>query len=334
MKILTNDWEVIYEYGSFKLFSELSEGDKRIYHLIDENYLPNQTSIKIYQKEKNIVVASKRIEWRFGQNRFYPKSVFNTLATITPTRVFSTNPHHAIECICRYLREQYLGGVTKTSLRLLVTKGYDAYSEYVKERIELSGTYSPFNLKTFTDNPDVFLHRMNGNRELCDLYSQAIKLNRKIKMSWSDRKIHDIHMKWTEEIHKLKCRNCSTKSIWENIPELPENVELLNSERRIADEGINMHHCIYTNYNDILTNHKAIAFHVKGYNPYTVMFTVNIYGDSVSFSQAYHAWNKPLTNEEKEFALKLETIANNINENNPILNRIDIKETPTFPLPF
>lgn len=65
-----------------------------------------------------------------------------------------------------------------------------------------------------------------------------------------------------------------------------------------------MHHCIYTNYGHQLKHGKYIAFHVKSSNPYTVMFYMD-YADRWKFSQAYHAWNKPLTEEEMNEAMSL-----------------------------
>ena len=111
-------------------------------------------------------------------------------------------------------------------------------------------------------------------------------------------------MKWTEKINKLKNRNCSTKMIWVNTIELPNNVELLNSEMRIAEEGSAMHHCIFSNYGTVLKNRLKIAFHV---DDYTVMF--DIYQNECMMNQAYKAWNKPLSTEEQKAAESLASIA-------------------------
>lgn len=61
MKILTNDWVVVFESPNFKDFSESSDKEKRLTHLIDGMPLPTQTLIKIYQKEKNIVMAMREV---------------------------------------------------------------------------------------------------------------------------------------------------------------------------------------------------------------------------------------------------------------------------------
>ena len=120
-------------------------------------------------------------------------------------------------------------------------------------------------------------------------------------MSWSPRRIHDEHMKWTEEIHKLKTRNCSTELIWEKCVKLPKGVILLNSQKEIANEGSNMHHCIYTNYCGALKNKRMIAFHVVNKDgDFTCSFRLN--NNQIEFDQAYKAWNKRLTDDEMAFA--------------------------------
>jgi uncharacterized protein YdaL len=193
------------------------------------------------------------------------------------------------------------------------------YKEYCEEHALIIG-YSKETIGLFVDDVETFKKRL-GYVELRDLFDQARILNRKIKMSWSDRKIHDMHMKWTEEIQIIKMRNCSDDLIWKNIPKLPHNIELLNSERRIAEEGAKMHHCIYTNYKHPLEYKNAVAFHVHGDNPYTVMFVRNWKYDW-SFNQAYHAWNKPLTEEEMSEAKSLLTYVLKIDNAN---KNLDIK---------
>ena len=158
---------------------------------------------------------------------------------------------------------------------------------------------------------------MPENDELRDLLYQAKKLNRIVKTSWSPRRIHDEHMKWTEEIHQLKTRNCSTEPIWEKCIKLPEGVTLLNSEKEIANEGSNMHHCIYTNYCGALKNKRMIAFHVVNKDgDFTCSFRIK--DNQIEFDQAYKAWNKRLTDFEMELAQSLKHYVIALIDLNPI----------------
>lgn len=313
MNIITDGWVTLSEHPQFNDFSNMSNEDKRIYHLIDELMLPSKLLIRIYQKEHNIVVAIRDVEWKFFKNRFFTHSKFETLCTVTPKRVYCSDVQRTGRLLCQHFGYQLKQHMTKPLLRKILKNGAEVckeLSEYVKP---FPYGLHPEDVKIFTDNSRVFYERIGNNHELYDLYSQAKKLNKVIKMSWSDRKIHDKHMKWTEEIHRIKCRNCSEDPIWENVLALPENVELLNSERRIADEGLNMHHCIFTNYGHTLKSKSGIAFHVHSENPFTVMFS-HMYDHSIKFSQAYHAWNKVLTDEEMAFAKSLQGFAEQMYE--------------------
>lgn len=306
---IKEDWINVYGIEDFEIFKSLSDKDKRIYYLIDNKYLPMKEDVKIYCKEKNIVVAVRIVEWKFARNKFFPLSKCSIVATVTPRRIYSDNITRAGQYLAKYLGFTINIPINRTLFRQMLNKGYEAFQEYIKEKTLESFLPGPItDIKIFVEG-DVkeFSERVKTNLELRDLYKQAVALDRRIKMSWSDRKIHDLHMKWTEEIHKIKNRNCSTEAIWKETIPLPEGVELLNSEMRIAEEGHKMHHCIYTNYSDSLTRRFKIAFHA---HDFTVMF--DIHPDGCQFNQAYKAWNRHLNKEEVEYAMSLVEYANEI----------------------
>ena len=311
----TKDWETLHSSDNFEIFNNLPDVEKRIYYIIDHKSLPYRTFIKIYYKENNLVIAYKKLNWVFMRNRFFIKSDYKTLATITPKRIFCNDVANTCNILLDFfkLEHEYLP-YNKAMLRAILQ---GKYKKYCEENALING-YSKETIKLFVDDVEVFKERL-GYIELRDLFDQARILNRKIKMSWSDRKIHDIHMKWTEEIQSIKIRNCSEDPIWKVVPELPNGVELLNSEKRIAEEGIKMHHCIYTNYKYYLEYRSAIAFHVHGDNPYTVMFYKD-HRNEWRFNQAYHAWNKSLSQEEKSEAKSLLAYAMEIDKVNRILD--------------
>ena len=310
INIFTDGWLVSSESDHFTSFSELSDAEKRIQHLIDDIRLPYRQMYRIYQKDKNTVVAIKELQWKFAKNRFFIKTIFDTLATITPTRVFSTRIDTAARVVCKHLG--FIPGihVNKILFRQIIKRGKEAYDEYLTKHIDESFCqrygYSWDDIVTYTDNPKLFLEKIKEfeSSELRDLLYQAKKLNRIVKMSWSSRRIHDEHMKWTEEIHQLKTRNCSTEPIWKKNVKLPKGVILLNSEKEIANEGSSMHHCIYTNYCSALKNKRMIAFHVVNEDgDFTCSFRLK--NNQIEFDQAYKVWNKRLTDDEMEIAQSL-----------------------------
>ena len=323
VNIFTDGWLVSNESEHFTSFSELSNEEKRIQHLIDEIRLPFRHMYRIYQKDKNIVIAIKELEWKFIRNRFFIKTTFDTLATITPTRIYSTKVNSAAYFVCKYLGFEPSININKVLLRQIVKKGKAAYDDYLVKHEEkiycCRYGYSWDDIITYTDNPHLFLEKAKilENDEFRDLLCQAKKLNRIVKTSWSPRRIHDEHMKWTEEIHQLKTRNCSTEPIWKKCVELPEGVTLINSEKEIANEGSSMHHCIYTNYCNHLKNKRMIAFHVINEDgDFTCSFRFG--NNQIVFDQAYKAWNKRLTNSEMEIAQSLKQYAIALVTLNPI----------------
>lgn len=311
INILTDGWLVSNESNHFASFSELSDEEKRIQYLIDDVRLPYKQMYRIYQKDKNIIIAIKELEWKFIRNRFFIKSTFDTIATITPTRVYSSKVRSAAHIVCKHLGFEPNIHVNKILLRQIIKNGKSAYDDYLIKHEEEIYCHrwgcSWDDIVTYSDNPKLFLEKAKQpeNDELRDLLYQAKKLNRIVKTSWSARRIHDEHIKWTEEIHQLKTRNCSKEPIWKNSVELPKGVMLLNSEKAIANEGSSMHHCIYTNYCSSLKSQRMVAFHVVNEDgDFTCSF--RICKDKIVFDQAYKAWNKRLTDSEMQSAKSLE----------------------------
>ena len=74
INIFTDGWLVSNESEHFASFSELSDEEKRIQHLIDDKYLPSRSMYRIYKKDNNIVVAVNTLSWMFKKNRFFIKS--------------------------------------------------------------------------------------------------------------------------------------------------------------------------------------------------------------------------------------------------------------------
>ena len=69
VNIFTDEWLVSSESDHFASFSELSDEEKRIQHLIDGIGLPYRQMYRIYQKDKNIVVAIKELQWKFTKKQ-------------------------------------------------------------------------------------------------------------------------------------------------------------------------------------------------------------------------------------------------------------------------
>jgi hypothetical protein len=320
--MITNGWVSFSDIRAFEAFKEMSDEEKRIYHFIDNHPLPTSAKVRIYEKGKNIVIAEQVASWMFANNKFFISRKFDTLATITPTRVFCNSRAGNTLCILLGITQEFR--ITKPLIRAMVMKGKSAYDEYAKKNeVEIRAQRSGLcynDLKTFTTDVRSIVERFEDdcNHELRDLIQQAKCLNKIVKHTWSDRKIHDMHMKWTEEIQAIKCRNCSTDPIWDIDVIMPDNITWLNTERQVADEGAKMHHCIYTNYWYRIKRKEYVALHISEANPkddYTIGFRIeyDYRGEaSVILDQCYKAYNKPVSEEQKSYAESLKHFVYNL----------------------
>lgn len=311
--IPTELWMDTHVHPEYEMFERLSDIEKRCYHFVDHQSLPYKTCVKVYYKKSNIVIATKEVQWVFMANKFFRKVNINPLVTITPTKIHGSlcAVNQAGQLVANLLGHHGHVFVNKTLLRALITKGLVAIDEYMQQnvrKIEASNMSIPYEtLKLLSTDVDTIIDRIReGNNELRDLVQQSIILNRPIKHTWSDRKIHDIHMKWTREIMKLSCRNCSEDLIWSihEIPCLPSWVQLINSEHDAMMEGETMHHCLGSNYMKRISRKLYMAFHVN--DSIEGDFTVGInLSEECTFDQAHKKCNQQCSNEQLEIAKAL-----------------------------
>ena len=322
--------------ADFDTFKELSPEERRFRYFIDGNIPMPKMSLYVYKKDENIVFAVKTLEWKFGQNRFYPHSTFRVLATVTPKRVICYDINDLFGKISRALglSSMYISNskhYRNSDLRNFV-KGTDvcdlgidySYNEGISTCFSYYFTdYSVINNRVKKEELDIILIR--------DLAVQARALNKKINSNWSARKCSDIHHKWTEEITALKGRNASKDTIW-NIEGIhtPDNIQLINSEYECLIEGTKMHHCLYSNYSRPILNKQYIAFHVLSESgEFTVGLRVykHIISRYAEYDQAYGKYNKPLSEEQMALLPEVTELADKILNN----NLIDCPEDISFP---
>ena len=130
---ISNEWKNVSEDNTFEAFSNLSDKDKRIYYLVDDNYLPLRVEVKVYRKEKNIVVAVRELEWKFARNRFFVKSKCRIVATVTPKRIFSDNITLAGQYLAKYLGFYTRVSINRTLFRKILNEGQSAIEEHQQQ---------------------------------------------------------------------------------------------------------------------------------------------------------------------------------------------------------
>jgi hypothetical protein len=289
----------------------MSELDQRFYVFADHRVAPSRHQYNVYYKDNgNLVIAERHLVWTFRGDKFFIKSEGSVVqATVFPSGKIVGNATRAAEIVANLLGGHTKSrSVTRAELKALLTGGLSKYEkEYekaeIKREIHRWGLYASA-LPYITTNVDAIMKLINEPEyhELKDLLQQAIILKRVVKHTWSARKVHDMHMRWTREIADIACRNVPDTPIWspEYIPSLPEFVTLINSERDAVQEGSKMHHCLGTNYRGRIARKNYIAFHVSDpEGDYTV--GINL-GEKCELEQSRRVCNNSCSEKQLEVA--------------------------------
>jgi hypothetical protein len=148
-----------------------------------------------------------------------------------------------------------------------------------------------------------------NDSELMDLIRQYNILNKKVDFRWSKARIKAEHNIATKTLMAIEAENIPDETIDYPAINLPYGIDLLNTRRKIFEEGKNMSHCIYTNYWSDIKRKKYVAFHVTRHGEEATLGCI-IDGGKLKFNQVYQKGNKLTTPEMKEFCLQF--IADNM----------------------
>lgn len=155
-----------------------------------------------------------------------------------------TNPKQA----CRFILKQNKINLTIEQLRKYIKDGHRKFELLAIKDVII-------NLNEYIQQPNAYKIR--------DLIRQAKALGRKIDCAWSPTRLKELHTQWTADLMLLEIESFEDEKIeWPNV-KLPNNFELLDSKRKVFIEGTLMHHCIYTNYWNLIRKKEYMALHVK-----------------------------------------------------------------------
>ena len=142
---------------------------------------------------------------------------------------------------------------------------------------------------------------------VADAVDLALQLKKKVKFSWSSNKFRDINVQWSRELMRKDIEKRNPQDIYKN-KELIKGAELLSSERDVFEEGMIMHHCVYTNYWRLIESGKYVALHLNSTVNSSgitlgvrVMYDYNNNDNIISklvFDQAFYAYDKVLSTED------------------------------------
>lgn len=136
-----------------------------------------------------------------------------------------------------------------------------------------SNYFSLCDIRDFTKNFNNSIRILNGYFEdhenartkiilLRDTLNNAIILNRKIDLNWSDKRVKEEHKKMVRKIAMLSITNKSDKPIHPTTIN-DEHIRMLNTEKEVFCEGATMSHCVYVNYGQQILERKYLVFHMS-----------------------------------------------------------------------
>ena len=144
---------------------------------------------------------------------------------------------------------------------------------------------------------------------VADAVDLALQLNKKVNFSWSRNKFQDINVQWSRELMRKDIEKRNPQDIYKN-KELIKDAKLLSSERDVFEEGMIMHHCVYTNYWGLIKSGKYVALHLNStVNSLGITLGVQIMYDynnkdniisKLVFDQAFYAYDKILSTEDSQ----------------------------------
>ena len=144
---------------------------------------------------------------------------------------------------------------------------------------------------------------------VADAVDLALQLNKKVNFSWSENKFREINIQWSRELMRKDIEKRNPQDIYKN-KELIKDAKLLSSERDVFEEGMIMHHCVYTNYWGLIKSGKYIALHLNStVNSLGITLGVWVRYDSnnqdniiskLVFDQAFYAYDKTLSTEDSQ----------------------------------
>lgn len=144
---------------------------------------------------------------------------------------------------------------------------------------------------------------------VADAVDLALQLNKKVNFSWSRNKFRDINVQWSRELMRKDIEKRNPQDIYKN-KELIKDAKLLSSERDVFEEGMIMHHCVYTNYWRLIESGKYVALHLDStVNSLGITLGVQVMYDynnkdniisKLVFDQAFYAYDKILSTEDSQ----------------------------------
>lgn len=162
-------------------------------------------------------------------------------------------------------------------------------------------------LQDFTVNFDnsirVLSNMAYNNNDLqliSDMLRCAVKLDQKIDLNWSAKRMDQEHQKQIQTLMERELTS-KDKTPIHNKPLETQHIKCLNTEYDVFMEGKTMHHCIYTNYYNRIKDKQYIAYHITG--PEDCTLGIRLGANGAVLDQIYQKYDRNVSEETKNLAL-------------------------------
>ena len=133
-----------------------------------------------------------------------------------------------------------------------------------------------------------------------DALNLAVKLDQVIDLNWSDKRMNQFHQEQIRIANALAIASKPQTPIFDQLIG-NEHITMLNNEREIYEEGLNMHHCIHSCYFNRIKKQEYIAFHMTF--PEDCTFGVKVASGEIILDQIYLKYDRHVQNETRQVAL-------------------------------
>ena len=322
---------ITIQEGDVDAFFELNY-DQQLMKYFHEKIIPSNVILKYENTEKYVVLNRIGTDIVFSGKHFFRKRheskfifnkerkrFFNTLDRFTIVQLLCEIPQfnwlkkdRDERRICNKVfsdsitRDVLLGKLTnsedivKKYLKTLHLKGID-WKTFV--RFSQENTTPVLWLHNFTTNCNAAMELLLANstktKIFYDMLQQAMALNEVINPRWSEKRMTEEHTRMTRQLMKKEIALKSNEGIYQSPPSFSGYpCKVLDTEQAVFEEGLDMHHCIYTNYWHKILDYKYIGISFSAPERFTLGLKWT--NDGWSYDQAYKKYDNELGDESRE----------------------------------
>lgn len=143
-------------------------------------------------------------------------------------------------------------GATREINQSILDMAFNHKNTFAKV-LELSTNPNEFIARLSTEEfRNWFFSAMLGEGDVGDMIFQASALNKKIDFSWSLRRLAEVHQEWTGLMMEKELGLVDEYTYeYEGELSIPEDWQLITTEKELFTEGQRMHHCVYGRKNSV-----------------------------------------------------------------------------------